>query len=65
MSADAHGRNATSNGGGQSKRASAARLKSDIQNALTGLAAGETTSTRLAELVSQAIDGGGGLPATQ
>ena len=50
MSADAHGRNATSNGGGQSKRARAARLKSDIQDALTGLAAGETTSTQLAEL---------------
>ena len=59
MSADAHGRNATSNGGGQSKRAQAARLKSDIQDALTGLAAGETTSHQLAGLVRQAIDGGG------
>ena len=34
-------------------------MKSDIQDALTGLAAGETTSHQLAGLVRQAIDGGG------
>ena len=59
MSAAAHGRDATSNGVRQPKRAEVARLKSAIANALTGLTAGETTGAQLRGLVSQVVNGGG------
>ena len=59
MSAAAHGRDATSNGGRQPKRAEVARLKSAIANALTGLTAGKTTGAQLRGLVSQVVNGGG------
>ena len=59
MSAAAHGRDATSDGGRQPRRADKARLKSAVADALTGLTAGETTGAQLRGLVSQVVNGGG------